>query len=146
MRLFAETNHICMRYLLLIAVLFSLLSCGKDEEPLNPDFTAGLTGVYPLTLYREGAQSFVLPANGVSGQFDAVKIDQTHIRLKLTITDAGVPEEYSNEAFELRRDAANSKLFRVFYGTQDVGIMSASEIDVNDTSPDGTIFQVKAKR
>lgn len=135
-----------MRNLILIITLFTFaIGCKKDSDTIamNPDLTVGLTGIYPLTLYREGSQSINLPSNGVSGQFEMTRIDMTHLRGRLTITDMGITEEYSTNEFELKRNAAR---FDISVDGQSVGSMSATDIDVTATSPDGTVNQIKAKR
>ena len=133
-------------FFLLAATL--LIGCKKSDEvvALNPDLTVGLTGIYPLTYYREGPIFINLPTNGVSGQVEVTRIDLTHIEVKLTMTEAGVSQLYSTNEFELSRDSGNPDQYTVSTAGKNVGTISTTYIDVSTSSPDGTVTQVKAKR
>ena len=135
-----------MKYIFTLVVLFTLIGCRSKDEGLNPDFTVGLTGIYPLTLYQVGTQATMLPANNMSGQFEMTKIDLTHMRAKLTMTYGGYSNLLSSNDFEVKRDATNPALYNAFIGTKSVGTMTAADIDFNGVASDGTVTRIKAKR
>lgn len=136
-----------MKQFFICCVFLSLLAgCKPKEELLNPDLTTDLTGTYGLTYYSQGTQQLVLPTGYASGQFDMSKIDITHLRVKLTMTFGGTSYPISTNDCELKRDATNLKLYRLILNGRNAGTITPAEVNVKDTSANGLITDIKAKR
>lgn len=124
-----------------------LISCAKEVQTLNPDLTTGLTGTYPITYYRIGPQSVYLPFGGASGQFDATRVDMSHLHVVATLTySPGDVRPQDLGTIELRRDPADSKKFIIYSGSKKYGWATTTDITLSDTAADGMITEIKARR
>lgn len=133
-------------YVLLTITAGLIVGCKKEEPALNPDLTAGLTGVYPLTSYTQGTQTVNLPSNGNSGLFTMTRIDDTHLSAKLTLTELGKTYDASTNTFTLARDAGDASLYNITVMGTTAGNMTASKVYVFARSADGTLTTINAAR
>jgi len=138
----------------LFLVMLSLVwlsGCKKDEDVIDPNFAASVSGRYPLTFFREGSQSINLPVNGISGYLETTRIDNTHINMKLSLTvgpDAADTSVDDLGSVELLSDSGNRGTFnlRAAQFGYNVGTISATDVTIRDTATDGTEIEIRGKR
>ncbi len=134
-----------MNYLVPFILLVALAGCHREESP-NPDLTVGLTGAYPVTDFKDEVFGVAIPSTTYSARFDISKVDLTHIHVKWTHNFSGKAMTGDIADFELKRDPTNKDLYALSKTGQDYGTITATEINVKDTSNPLNVTEIRASR
>ncbi|UHG92415.1 hypothetical protein [Spirosoma oryzicola] len=126
--------------------ILSFCGCGKKEQELNPDFTVGLTGDYPVIAYNDAATDTKIPGTKYTASLGVNKVDMTHIHVKMTSNFSGTTRTDDIADFELMRDASNPSLYAIYYRSSDIGTITTSEITIVDNTAPRNVTTIKAKR
>ncbi|GAB3272682.1 hypothetical protein GCM10027347_44470 [Larkinella harenae] len=137
-----------MKKIFVVLVLAaSFAGCKKEDAPglvTNP--AQIVSGKYAMTYYKEGPLEINLPSQGYSGEFVSTRIDDNHIDLVITLKDPTESETIEVGTLELKSASNTSNTFSLIQDGTDYGTITATEIMMKDTSPDGTVTEIRGKR